>query len=112
MESLQIRKNIKYLRNIKGLTQKGMAQALFMDERTYSNFERGVKKSIDVKLLLAISEILQTDVCTLIKNTDQEKKILSEENFQNILNEINKLKELFLSELKEIKKELGMGKTV
>ncbi|KAA5534635.1 helix-turn-helix transcriptional regulator [Taibaiella lutea] len=111
MDSSQIRRNIKRLRNAKGLTQKEMAKALFMDERTYSNFERGIKKSIDVKLLFAISDILQMDICNLIINPAKEKEVLAEERFQNILNEINNLKALFLSELKEIKKELGIEKT-
>lgn len=108
MDPLQIRRNIKHLRNAKGMTQKEMAEALFMDERTYSNFERGVKKSIDIKLLLAISAILGTDMNKLITDpeTEKQKSIPVEEKLQQILNEINDLKEFFLLELKEIRKEV------
>jgi transcriptional regulator with XRE-family HTH domain len=113
MEPTQIRKNIKRLRNVKGMTQKEMSKALFIDERTYSNFERGIKKTIDVKLLLAISNVLETDVSELITNTGtkKERNISVEEKLKQILDEINELKASCVSELKEIKEGLRTGKT-
>ncbi len=63
-----IRSNIKRLRRIKGTTQREMALRLYMDERTYAKIERGVNKSMDIRLLSAIADILETDVSTLLEN--------------------------------------------
>jgi transcriptional regulator with XRE-family HTH domain len=45
-----------------------MALRLYMDERTYAKIERGVNKSMDIRLLSAIADILETDVSTLLQN--------------------------------------------
>jgi transcriptional regulator with XRE-family HTH domain len=66
MDICHIRNNIKLLRRSKGITQKEIAVKLFMDERTYSKIERGEKKSMDIRLLSSIADILETDVLTLI----------------------------------------------
>lgn len=63
-----IRSNIKKLRRTKGTTQREMALRLYMDERTYAKIERGVNKSMDIRLLSAIADILETDVSTLLQN--------------------------------------------
>jgi transcriptional regulator with XRE-family HTH domain len=39
-----------------------------MDERTYSKIERGEKKSMDIRLLASIADILETDMFTLLKS--------------------------------------------
>ena len=63
-----IRSNIKKLRRTKGTTQREMALRLYMDERTYAKIERGVNKSMDIRLLSAIADILETDVSSLLQN--------------------------------------------
>jgi len=63
-----VRFNIKRLRRIKGTTQREMALRLYMDERTYAKIERGVNKSMDIRLLSAIADILETDVPSLLQN--------------------------------------------
>ena len=68
MDICHIRNNIKLLRRSKGITQKEIAVKLFMDERTYSKIERGEKKSMDIRLLSSIADILETDVFTLLQS--------------------------------------------
>ena len=63
-----IRSNIKKLRRAKGTTQREMALRLYMDERTYAKIERGVNKSMDIRLLSAIADILDTDVASLLED--------------------------------------------
>ncbi len=68
MNLTYIRSNIKRLRRFKGITQREMALRLFMDERTYAKMERGVNKSMDVRLLSSIADILNTDIVALLQN--------------------------------------------
>lgn len=68
MDICHIRNNIKLLRRSRGITQKEIAVKLFMDERTYSKIERGEKKSMDIRLLSSIADILETDVHTLLRS--------------------------------------------
>lgn len=63
-----IRSNIKTLRRAKGTTQREMALRLYMDERTYAKIERGVNKSMDIRLLAAIADILDTNVSSLLEH--------------------------------------------
>jgi transcriptional regulator with XRE-family HTH domain len=50
-----------------------MAFKLFMDERTYSKFERGENKSMDIRLLASIAALLEIDLPVLLQDTsDQE----------------------------------------
>jgi transcriptional regulator with XRE-family HTH domain len=72
-----IRSNIKKLRRAKGTTQREMALRLYMDERTYAKIERGVNKSMDIRLLSAIADILDTDVASLLE--DQSTVNISKE---------------------------------
>lgn len=67
-----IRSNIKRLRRTKGTTQREMALRLYMDERTYAKIERGVNKSMDIRLLSAIADILDTDIASLLLSPAQE----------------------------------------
>jgi transcriptional regulator with XRE-family HTH domain len=41
-----------------------------MDERTYAKIERGVNKSMDIRLLSAIADILDTDVASLLEDSN------------------------------------------
>lgn len=73
MDLNSIRCNIKRLRKSARITQKEMAFRLFMDERTYSKFERGENKSMDIRLLASIAGILEIDLPTLLLHSlDQE----------------------------------------
>jgi len=70
MTTLELSKNVKLIRKAKGMTQKEIAERLFINERTYSKFERGEKKSIDFRFLSAIAKVLQTDLPTLTKTEE------------------------------------------
>jgi transcriptional regulator with XRE-family HTH domain len=85
-----------------------MAFKLFMDERTYSKFERGENKSMDVRLLASIASILEIDLPALLQNsldlehphTIVENAVSANGNFNNgypktadIESEIRTLKE-------------------
>jgi transcriptional regulator with XRE-family HTH domain len=72
-----IRSNIKKLRRAKGTTQREMALRLYMDERTYAKIERGVNKSMDIRLLSAIADILDTDVATLLEDSHTHTATIS-----------------------------------
>ena len=56
-----IGKNIKTLREGKGMTQEELAQALFVTRQTVSNYETGRSRP-DIKMLLSIARALETDV--------------------------------------------------
>lgn len=72
MDLNSIRCNIKRLRKSARITQKEMALKLFMDERTYSKFERGENKSMDIRLLDSIASILCTDLPVLLQNAQEQ----------------------------------------
>lgn len=60
-----IGKNIKSIRQAKGMTQDAMAEALFVTRQTVSNYENGRSRP-DLDMLLQIAEVLETDVNTLL----------------------------------------------
>ena len=60
-----IGKNIKNIRQTKGMTQDTMAEALFVTRQTVSNYENGRSRP-DLDMLLRIAEVLETDVNTII----------------------------------------------
>lgn len=45
-----------------------MAAKLFIEERTYSKIERGEQKSMDIRFVASIADILNTKVCTLLQD--------------------------------------------
>lgn len=111
-----IRQNIKNRRKSVGITQRDMANRLFMDERTYSKVERGEKKSMDITLLASIADILNTDVPTLMQ--DPAKKTvevlpihLSSKEYQELVEEIRLLKK-DIKEMIECHKEALEALTV
>ena len=69
-------KNIRKLREAKGMTQEAMAEAIFVTRQTVSNYETGRSRP-DVDMLVRIGEILGTDVNTLIYGppTPEKKKL-------------------------------------
>ena len=56
-----IGKNIRTLRERRGLTQEELAQALFVTRQTVSNYETG-KSRPDIDMLVSIAQVLETDV--------------------------------------------------
>ena len=60
-----IGRNIKTIRQSKGMTQDAMAAALFVTRQTVSNYENG-RSHPDLDTLLRISEILETDINAII----------------------------------------------
>jgi len=60
-----IGKNIKRIRQAKGMTQDAMAEVLFVTRQTVSNYENGRSRP-DLDMLLKISEVLETDIHTII----------------------------------------------
>ena len=60
-----IGKNIKNIRQTKGMTQDSMAEVLFVTRQTVSNYENGRSRP-DLDMLLRIAEVLETDVNTII----------------------------------------------
>ena len=56
-----------------------MALRLYMDERTYAKIERGVNKSMDIRLLSAIADILDTDVASLLEDSSTHTTITLQE---------------------------------
>lgn len=59
-----IGKNIKALREAKGITQDALAEALFVTRQTVSNYENGRTRP-DVDMLLRIAQVLDTEVSRL-----------------------------------------------
>ncbi len=56
-----IGKNIRTLREKKGMTQEELAQALFVTRQTVSNYETGRSRP-DIEMLARIAQALETDV--------------------------------------------------
>ena len=106
MELDPIRCNIKRLRKQAGITQREIANKLFIDERTYSKIERGAQKSLDIRFVAEIANILQTEICTLLndpQHTSDKKfniaespschnQILSYDDFSDAKMELQQLK--------------------
>jgi len=66
MDTSIILDTIRQRRKALGLTQKHVAQKLYMDERTYSKIERGCKKSLDVNFLFDVASILEVELCEIL----------------------------------------------
>ncbi|WP_297235648.1 helix-turn-helix domain-containing protein [uncultured Flavonifractor sp.] len=56
-----IGKNIRTLRERRGMTQEELAQALFVTRQTVSNYETG-KSRPDIDMLVSIAQVLESDV--------------------------------------------------
>lgn len=83
MDLNSIRCNIKRLRKSARITQKEMAFKLFMDERTYSKFERGENKSMDIRLLASIAALLEIDLPVLLRDTSDQEAHSDQEDSPN-----------------------------
>lgn len=106
--------NIKKRRKALGLTQKDVANRLFMDERNYSKIERGCKKSIDLNLVFNLSEILETSIVELLREdkTEVVENTSSNETMMNILfnvlSRVSEQQQQLVNEIKTIQSKLKM----
>lgn len=75
---------LKELRKEKGLTQKQLAEALFLSDKAVSKWERGLSFP-DISLLMPLSEILEVTTTELLSG----KRI--ESNSQFTIDEVNSL---------------------
>lgn len=66
----QILKNIKSLRELKGFSQKGIADKFGITQSSYARFETGAKKT-DFDMLERVAEAFDVDVCTIIHFHEQ-----------------------------------------
>lgn len=65
MTMRDIGKNIRSLREQKGLTQEELGEKLFVTRQTISNYETGRSRP-DVDMLVKIAEVLETDVTRVL----------------------------------------------
>jgi transcriptional regulator with XRE-family HTH domain len=56
-----------------------------MDERTYSKFERGENKSMDIRLLASIAALLEIDLPILLQDTSDQEGHSGQEEHQNMM---------------------------
>lgn len=63
---------IRNLREDFDMTQQEMADLLFINRRTYSSYENGVR-SIPTEILSQIADLFHTSVDYLIARTDQKQ---------------------------------------
>ena len=112
MNTKFVLENIKKRRKALGLTQKDVANELFMDERTYSKIERGCKKSIDLALIFELSRILDISIVALLKDeqTASVEEEASKETMMNIMfnmmNRMSEQQQLLAQELKLMQSKL------
>ena len=69
---IMVYERIKNLREDNDLTQQKIADMLFINRRTYSNYEIG-ERNIPVEVLSRIADIFGTSVDYLIGRTDVKK---------------------------------------
>ena len=60
-----VRKNIKELRQGRGLTQDELAEKLFVSRQTVSNYELGRTRP-DIDMLEKLAQVLETELNTLL----------------------------------------------
>lgn len=70
--TLMIYERIRNLREDMDLTQQNMADKLFINRRTYSSYESGVR-GIPIEILSRIADIFNTSTDYLIGRTDAKK---------------------------------------
>lgn len=95
-EELKIIEKIKQRRIEKGLTQKDIAEKLFIDPVNYGRLERGQAK-LTIEKLIKILEILDISFDEIFSDGEKNNKILKK---------IYKVEVRILKELQEIKKIL------
>lgn len=70
-----IGKNIRALREKRGMTQEALAEALFVTRQTVSNYETGRSRP-DLDMLVKIAQVLEADVNQVLYglSTDQDRR--------------------------------------
>ena len=68
-----IGKNIKGLRERRGMTQESLAEALFVTRQTVSNYETG-KSRPDIDMLVRIAQVLDADMNHLLYGLPPEEE--------------------------------------
>ncbi len=110
----QILKNIKSLRELKGFSQKGIADHLGITQSSYARFETGAKKT-DFDMLERVAEAFGVEVCTIIhfheqglgggtegRNDRQEKELKQLREREAYLNRLNEQLSIQLKDKQEI----------
>ncbi len=98
MEQIKIGKFIAECRKAKNLTQKQLADLLFISEKTVSKWECG-KGLPDVSIMLALCEQLEISVNELLlggRVEEKEYKRVAEENLIQLINENKRKYKLFI----------------
>ncbi|MFB6258819.1 MAG: helix-turn-helix domain-containing protein [Flavobacteriales bacterium] len=109
----QILKNIKSLRELKGFSQKGIADQLRITQSSYARFETGAKKT-EFDMLEQVAEAFGVDVCTIIhfheqglggqegRGDRQEKELKQLRERETYLNRLNEQLTVQLNDKQEI----------
>ncbi len=77
MKTIDVGKNLKALRELKGWSQEAMAIELEISQKTYSNIENS-RNNISFEKLLKIADILKISIITIIEFN--KERILSSDN--------------------------------
>lgn len=80
----KVGENISWLRKQNHMTQDELAEKLYVSRQTISNYEKG-KTNPDIDTLVRIAEIFQTDVDTLIRDTQAEKGTERKKEIRDLL---------------------------
>ncbi len=67
-----IYERIRHLREDKDLTQQQVAQMLFINRRTYSSYETGVR-TMSPEVLIKLAQIFGVSVDYILSLTDEKK---------------------------------------
>ncbi len=97
---INISKNIRRLREAKGLSQENIAFDLGISQSTYSKIERDAS-NITVARLMKIAELLDVDVYDIFDKDRAERKT-SQNNSLSSNKPTNKDLNLFIEEIKHI----------
>lgn len=103
-EFLMLNENIKALRKSKGLSQEELAVKLSVVRQTISKWEQGLSVP-DSDMLIAISEVFETSVSTLLGETLVESKVVDLKAISEKLEIIN----LQLAQRKEKRRKILQG---
>ena len=100
-----IGKNLKQLRESKGLKQEQLAELLFVTRQTVSNYENGRSRP-DIETLMKIAEILEIEPIRLFiqENPDSNEKIKEEKTDLKAMEKL--LRELISKDITKVFTEL------
>jgi len=90
-------KNIKRLRQVKGLTQKDLAKKVGLTKDTISKIERGEQENVGSKYLISICRELNVTMEELFMEHPEEKVIkivFSKQNIRSVERIISEIKSI------------------